>query len=341
MGNIQFLGKLFYGFNIVVALLLFVSFVLPFLPPSSFPTLSVLSIAVSPLILLNLLFAVYWLIRLKKRFWVSALVLGISYFLHTSFFELSSEGDSSQYSKSLKVLSYNVRLFNAYEKNTEEEIVKQSIATLLKEEQPDVVCIQEYYLPNKADFSEFPYQYIHFKVPSHKLGHAIFSKYPIISKGAFDFDNTYNNSLYADILVEGDTIRIYNLHLQSLGILPTVDFIQQRGTEKIKNRISQSFVQQEQQVIKILEHKENTTYPVIFAGDFNNTAFSYVYKQLKEGMNDAFQERGNGLGTSFYFNNYPMRIDFILASETFEIIDFNNKKESFSDHYPIFSTLAW
>ncbi|MEZ4779043.1 MAG: endonuclease/exonuclease/phosphatase family protein [Flavobacteriaceae bacterium] len=335
------MGKLFFWLNIVAALLLFVSFILPFLPPSSFPTLSVLSLAVSPLILLNLLFAGYWLFRWKKRFWFSALVLSISYFLHTSFFELSSEGDASEYSHSLKVMSYNVRLFNAYEKNPEEAEVQQSIANLLKQEQPDIVCIQEYYLPNKADFSSFPYQYIHFKDSTHKLGHAIFSKYPIVSKGAFDFEKTYNNSIFVDLQVGRDTLRVYNLHLQSLGILPTVDFLQQRGTEKIKKRISQTFVQQQQQVDTILNHKKGSPHPIIFAGDFNNTAFSYIYKQLKEGMKDTFQERGNGLGTSFYFNKYPMRIDFILASETLEVITFNNRKESFSDHYPIISTLAW
>tara|TARA_R110002074_G_scaffold224495_1_gene395845 strand:+ start:81518 stop:82543 length:1026 start_codon:yes stop_codon:yes gene_type:complete len=337
----QFLGKLLYGLNIFAALLLFISFVLPFLPPKSFPTLSVLSLAVSPLILVNLLFAVYWLIRLKKRFWFSATVVVVAYFLFNAFFEISSEGDASEYSHTLKVLSYNVRLFNAYEKNPNEAEVKQSIASLLKDETPDVVCIQEYYLPNTADFSQFPYHYIHFKDSTHKLGHAIFSKHPIVHKGAFDFDKTYNNSLFVDVVVKGDTIRVYNLHLQSLGILPTVDFIQQKGTETIKKKISETFVQQENQVASIIAHKEKAPHPVILAGDFNNTAFSYIYKRLKNGMNDAFQERGNGLGTSFYFNKYPLRIDFILVSEELEILDFTNRKESFSDHYPIISTIAW
>lgn len=335
------MGKLLYVLNILAALLLFISFILPFLPPKSFPTLSVLSLAVSPLILVNLLFAVYWLIRLKKRFWFSATVIVIAYFLFNAFFEVSSEGDASEYSHTLKVMSYNVRLFNAYEKKPNEAEVKQSIASLLKAETPDVVCIQEYYLPNSADFSEFPYQYIHFKDSTHKLGHAIFSKHPIVHKGAFDFEKTYNNSLFADVVVKGDTIRVYNLHLQSLGILPTVDFIQQKGTETIKKKISETFVQQANQVATIITHKEKSPHPVIMAGDFNNTAFSYIYKRLKNGMNDAFQERGNGLGTSFYFNKYPLRIDFILASKELEVLDFTNRKESFSDHYPIISRLAW
>ncbi|MEZ4858150.1 MAG: endonuclease/exonuclease/phosphatase family protein [Flavobacteriaceae bacterium] len=341
MFKVQFLGKLLFWINIVLALLLLVSFILPYLPPTSFPTLSVLSLAVSPLILLNLLFAVYWFLRFKRRFWFSATIVVIAYFLFPAFFEISSEGDVSEYSQSISVMTYNVRLFNAYEKKPNVQEVASSISKLLKEETPDVVCIQEYYLGNTADFSAYPYQFIHFKDSTHKLGHAIFSKHPIVNQGAFDFEKTYNNSIFADITVGKDTIRVYNLHLQSLGILPTVDFIQQKGTEKIRNKISETFVKQERQVAAILAHKKAINYPIIIAGDFNNTAFSYIYKQLKEGMIDAFEEGGNGLGASFYFNHYPLRIDFILASEKFEIINFIHSKESFSDHRPIFAKLAW
>lgn len=284
---------------------------------------------------------VYWIMRFKKRFWFSLVVLVIAYFHFHAFFEISSEGSLDQYGKNLKLLSYNVHLFNAYEKNPNEKAVAEAFSELIVSEKPDVICIQEFYAKNKADFSEYPFQYIHFKDSTHKLGHAIFSKYPIIHKGSFDFDDSYNNSLFADLLVDRDTIRIYNLHLQSLGILPTVDFLQQRGTEQIKQRMSVTFVQQEDQVTEILNHKKQSEYPVIFSGDFNNTSFSYVYRELQQDMLDAFQEKGNGLGQTFFFNHYPMRIDFILADKEFSVIDFENIKNTFSDHYPIISTLAW
>ncbi len=341
MRNIQFLGKLFYLMNIIAALLLLISFVLPYLPSSRFPNLSILSLAVSPLILINVLFLAYWLFRLKKRLWFSLVVLIIAYIHFHAFFEISSAGSTEGHSKHLKLLSYNVRLFNAYEKEPKQDKVAADLRALMDTEQPDVICIQEYYANNKADFSAYPYQFIHFKDPSHKLGHAIFSKFPILNKGSFDFEKTSNNSLFADLLIDNDTVRIYNLHLQSLGILPTVDFLQQRGTEQIKERMSVSFAQQEFQAAEILRHKKKCPYPVLIAGDFNNTSFSYVYRQLKEGMLDAFQEKGNGIGTSYFFNRYPIRIDFILSSSEFEVIDFNNITQSFSDHYPIVSTLAW
>ncbi|HPF11717.1 MAG TPA: endonuclease/exonuclease/phosphatase family protein [Flavobacteriaceae bacterium] len=338
---LRFLGKLLFVINLLVALLLLISFVLPYLPPSVFPTLSLLSLAVSPLILLNVFFAIYWLLRFKKRIWFSLVVLVVAYFHFQAFFEISASGDRDSYDKSLKVLSYNVRLFNAYEKIPKEDSVANTLKNLIATHQPDVLCIQEYYAKNKVDFSSYPFQYIHFKDSNHKLGHAIFSRYPIIDRGAFDFEGTYNNTIFADVKVGNDTLRVYNLHLQSLGILPTVDFLQQRGAEKIRKRMRETFVQQEYQVKQVLQHKAKCPYETLVSGDFNNTAFSYIYQKLKLEMNDAFEERGNGLGATFSFNHYPLRIDFILASETIDCIEFTTGDYSFSDHYPIIATLGW
>ncbi len=340
MLKIQFIGKLFYIINIVVALLLLIAYGLPYLQPSSFPTLSILSIVVSPLIVLNIIFAVYWVLNFRKRFWLSFTVLIVGYLFSNSLFEISSEGNSEAFPKQLKILSYNVRLFNAYEKDNNAKQVSESFSRLLQNQNPDVICIQEYYADHQVDFSAYPYRFVYFK-GKNKLGHAIFSKYPLVNTGSFDFKNTYNNTIYSDLVVKGDTLRLYNIHLQSLGILPSVDFLQQRGTERIKKRLSQSFVQQEKQVAEILQHQAENKYPTILTGDFNNTAYSYIYKNLKQDLQDAFQQRGNGLGTTFYFNGYPLRIDFSLLSETFEIIAFDNVKESFSDHYPIVTHLGW
>lgn len=330
-----------YGLNTVAAFLLIVSFILPFLPPSAFPTLSLLSLAVSPLILLNMLFGLYWLVRLKKKFFLSLIVLVIAYFHFNPFFEISSEGDASKFENSLSIVSYNVRLFNAYEKVPVDIDVAANISALIKDQTPDVICIQEYYADHPANFEGYPYQFIHFKGENTKLGHAIFSKYPIVNKGAFDFEDSYNNTLFADVLVKSDTIRIYNLHLQSLGILPDVGFLQKRGAEKIKKRIAETFVQQQEQVGEIIHHKRGAPKKTLLVGDFNNTSFSYTYRQLQHSMQDAFLERGNGLGTTYLFDRYPMRIDYILATDAFEVLRYESVDATFSDHYPLSATVAW
>ena len=110
------LNKIIYWANLLAAFLLLISFILPYLPPRTFPTLSLLSLVVSLLIIVNIIFAIYWAVQFRRRFFVSFTVLLISYFYFNVFYEVSSEGDASQYNNTLSVLSYNVRLFNAYEK---------------------------------------------------------------------------------------------------------------------------------------------------------------------------------------------------------------------------------
>lgn len=288
-----------------------------------------------------MLFVVYWLLRMRKEFLLSLVVLILTYFSFNTFFKFSSEGDATEFNNSLSILSYNVRLFNAYEKNPSEEKVQQQLSALLTEKNPDILVLQEYYKGNEVSFENYPYRSVHFKNDRIKLGHAIFSKYPVVGKGGFDFEDSNNNSIYVDVLVKEDTLRVYNLHLQSMGILPNIDYLQERGSDKIKRRIAQRFVKQEEQVMTILGHKERSPYPVILAGDLNNTPFSYVYHKLQSGMKDAFLERGNGLGTTYKFEHYPMRIDYVLAPEQWEVIHFETISETFSDHSPVFAKLAW
>ncbi len=326
--------------NWLAAISLVAMFVVPFLAPQKFPTLSLGSLAVSPLIFLNILFVVYWLFRRWKKLFLSGLVLIATYLHFGPFIEISSEGNTSEYRESLSILTYNVRLFNAYEKEVDTVEVSEVISEIIQKKQPDIICIQEYYEPNSAHFSSYPYRFVHFR-KGHKMGHAVFSKYPIVNSAAFDFKGSHNNSIYVDVVKANDTIRIYNLHLQSHGILPTVSYLQDEDKDRIRTRMSAAFKQQEIQVKEIIAHKATSPYPVLVCGDFNNTPFSYIYRKMKNGMRDAFLERGNGIGTSFKFDFYPMRIDYIFTSETFEVIDFETLNVTFSDHRPVSAVIGW
>lgn len=319
------------------------------MPPLGYPTLSLLSLVVSPLILLNIIFALYWLLRGKVKLLLSIGVLILAYFFFNPFIGFSSEGKANQFESTFKIMSYNVHLFNLYEEPKATLDVSKTFSDIIESKKPDIVCIQEFYQDQKHDFSAYPFQYIHFNKRKDKkgvltddiLGQAILSKYPIINKGAFDFKGTYNNCLFVDIVKAQDTVRIYNIHLQSMGVLPKVSYLQEANTKKLLGRMSNGFMRQQLQIEKILAHKADSPYPVLFSGDFNNTPFSYVYREMNKGMKDAFLERGNGLGTTYLFDSYPMRIDYILASETFEIVKFETIKKTFSDHYPIIATIGW
>lgn len=56
-----------------------------------------------------------------------------------------------------------------------------------------------------------------------------------------------------------------------------------------------------QQVREIRAVIDSTHYPVIVAGDFNDTPSSYTYRRLKGDMTDGFWAVGNGFGGTFRF----------------------------------------
>ena len=335
MKKLSLFGKILFWCNSIVAVLLLVSFILPYLPPKQFPSLSLLSLCVSPLIVLTFLFGVYWLVKFKKQFIVSAVMLVVAYFFFNPFYKFPSNELLSSSENTISVLSYNVRLFNAYQKDIDTTRISEVFDSTLKTAKPDVIFIQEYYRKTTQKISGFPYQYIHFKDKKTDFGYAIFSKYPLINTGSFDFEKSYNNCLYADLVKGADTLRLYNVHLKSLGIIASVNSLQEQDKEQLFNRIGASFERQQDQVEILLSHIRASKHPVILGGDFNNTAFSYVYRKLLSGMKDAFIEKGSGLGTTFMFDFYPMRIDYIFGSKELEVLEFTSLEQTFSDHFPI------
>lgn len=339
MRKLGVLNSLLYAVNILVAFLLLCSFILPYLSPQKVGWIALLSIAVSPLILCNVLFFVYWCLRLRKQAILSGLILLASWLLFHSFFKFSSTSEIET-NNTLSVLSYNVRLFNAYEPKSDLLEIEE-FKQLVGSEKPDVIFIQEYYKEKPITIEGYPFSYVHYKRDNIKLGHAIFSKYPLLNKGAFDFNYSYNNILFADIVKANDTLRLYNLHLQSLGIKPEVDLIQSEKREIIFNRVSSAFKKQERQMLTLLEHAAKNKYKTVLGGDFNNTAYSYVYQKLAQHYQDGFQEKGSGLGTTFWVKHYPMRIDYLMASKEVDVLSFKTFTSTFSDHNPIFMRVGW
>jgi endonuclease/exonuclease/phosphatase family metal-dependent hydrolase len=162
------------------------------------------------------------------------------------------------------------------------------------------------------------------------------------------FPNSNNNVIFADIKRGKNTIRVYNMHLQSIKISPDVseinnniEVINQKKSEKLFNRIRIAFTQQQEQAEIFKAHKNNCDYPMIICGDMNNSAFSYVYRNIKGKLKDSFEEAGEGFGATYKFKYYPARIDYIFADGTMEVKQF----ESFpdfqnSDHYPIMAKFS-
>ena len=336
MKKLSLLHKLLFFINSIVAVILLLSYALPFVSPKTIPAFAVFSLLVPILIIINILFVIFWLMKLKKQFFLSTLVLALGWMTASPFYQFS--GKNTAKNDDLKVMSYNVRMFNHYKWN-DDSTITQKLFDFISEKNPDILSIQEFYNSDKISFS-YPYKYVKTKSKTNQFGLAIYSKYPIVNSGSLNFKNSANNAVFADIVRKNDTIRVYNLHLESLKINPNKENFGEKNSERLFKRLAEGFKKQATQTELFLAHEQNWKGRKIICGDFNNTSYSWAYKQISSNKKDAFIEAGSGFGKSFnYF--FPMRIDFILSDENSEINQFKTFKVKYSDHYPVLARVNW
>ena len=336
MKNLSFLEKFIFLVNSILAVLFLISLVIPYIKPSIFPYFSILSLFSPLIILINILFIFYWIAKLKKQFLLSVLILLIGYNSVLTFINFSNNSSYMTKNK-VSIISYNVRLFNLYNWIDENNIEDQ-INSFLVDKSPDIICLQEY-RGNIIDLPNYPYRFEFLRGNNIKYGQVIFSKFPILNKGSVDFSSMSNNAIFVDLKIHNDTIRFYNVHLQSFALeneidLSTINTIQKK---EIVTNLSNTFITQQRQVDVLRNSIDNSPYKNVLSGDFNNTAFSYTYKNLINGFKDSFMLKGNGLGITFNYNFIPLRIDFILVDDNFRVNQFKTYKINLSDHEPIFS----
>lgn len=338
MKRLRLFNKLVFILNSLAALLLLLSYALPHVFPKKFPLLSVLSLTMPILIVVNCIFMIYWLLGLKKQFLLSFVILLLGYNHLAALYRLS--GNAEDADGAFKIMSYNVRLFNAFEwiKDT---AISSKIKVLVENEDPDVICFQDFHRSKERAFPKYKYQYFNYKTDHGNNGLAIFSKYPIIKKGSLNFPSKGNNAIYVDIVKEEDTVRIYNLHLESHKINPDKEQLTKANSERLYKRMANTFASQQTQAEIFVKHREQCSYRKIVCGDFNNTSSSNVYNQIRGDMQDAFEEKGSGFGKTFNFKYFPLRIDFILADKDMDVRSYKSFSQKYSDHFPVKASLEW
>ena len=346
MKNLSWFNRGMFVLNIILIVVTFIAYVLPFLAPKIFPLLSVVTLFMPVFFILNAFFFLYWGLQFKKRMMLSGLVLLIGITFINKFYKFTSK-EYTESENDFVVMSYNVRLFNLFKWQDKADI-PETILAFINDKNPDILCVQEYSNSAHIDLKVYPHRTIFMDGDQIKTGQAIFSKYPILDQGKIVFPNSNNNVVYADIKRGKDIIRVYNMHLQSIKISPDVneisdniDVIDKEKSQAMFMRISKAFKQQQQQAEILKENLKECEYPVIICGDMNNSAFSYVYRIIKGRLRDSFEEAGKGFGQTFRFKYYPARIDYIFADRKMQVKKFETFPEfDNSDHFPIMAKLS-
>ena len=281
------------------------------------------------------------------------LAVGISFLKVT--YSISANDDEGK----LEVLSYNVRVFNNYTHLRNEDYVssKKMIEWSL-ENSADIKCFQEYYNNDKSEIfnvreklKDKGWKYAHEHIvlrdqAKAEFGIVIFSKYPVVAKGILRNDKgRYLHSIYADVKVKDDTVRVYNTHLQSMSIDEENVVNTDRLAESYKDtgyRLKSGFVTRAIQVDALKESIDKCKYPVIVCGDFNELPYSYTYFKLRRGLDNAFEKAGNGFGFTYNGKLFFLRIDNQFYSNSLNIHNFfTYRNADFSDHFPVTASYSW
>lgn len=328
-----------FFFNIVLTVVTFIAYLLPFMAPKLFPFLSVFTLVLPLLLVLNFLFFMYWLLQTKRQMLLSGLILLLGITFISKFYKFSSTNLPAE-DGDFTLMSYNVRMFNLYEWLPRRDIAEK-IMGFVKEKDPDIVCLQEYSKKGKASFPAYKHKYVYSR--EGETGQAILSRFPIIDSGYIAFPGSANNVVFADIKKGKDTLRVYSMHLQSIKISPDIhEKIDEEKSKVIFKRISEAFAKQQLQAELFEKHKDDCSHPMIICGDLNNSAFSYVYRSVKGKMKDAFEEAGHGFGKSYNYKYYPARIDYIFTDKSINVKQYTTFDTFInSDHFPVMTRLAF
>lgn len=349
--------------NMGVLLLLVLGYLAAYIPPDKNWMFAFAGLIFPYAVVANVIFILIWLFLRRKLFWISLIALLICWNRLTNYIQINNQeiADSTKGNR-VKIISYNVQIFDLY--NWESNKISEkghNILNLLKEEKPDLICLQEYHkgIKHKVDITDsiqqmtgLRYHQITNVVRNNKkmpYGIATFSRWPIIDENVIAFeDNQMNFCIFSDIVIMNDTVRLFNIHMESIRLskedylyvteLPRNNERKEIFAEKsrkILRKFKRAYVSRAPQARKVAELIRNSPFPVIVCGDFNDTPSSYTYHCLSQNLYDAYKVSGNGIGQTYAGLLPSFRIDYIIHDKHYISDHFTTLKKKYSDHYPI------
>ncbi len=363
----RFAKKIFIVLNCITALIFIAGAYVKYFSPEGWWFLGLFTFILAYLLIALIFFFIFWLV--KKSFWC-CVSLGTVIFCWQAIMNIFPLNFSSAFiiqkkSGSIRVMSWNVEQFNVLHHKDHPE-VKQEMFDLINKYDPDIACFQEVvagdkkkginYFPDIKKALRFVDYFYSYSLKDdfdneHHFGRIIFSKLPIINKQTVvNYPNDYNATFqYIDVLKNNDTIRVFNIHLQSLKFTQAnLNYLDNAGlhsdsniteSKSIISKIKAGFFKRSIQANFIKDEINHSPYPVIVCGDFNDVPNSYAYETIGAGLQNAFVKKGYGFARTFSTISPTLRIDNIFANKDFTITQFKRINKLLSDHFPIIADL--
>ena len=352
-----FFGKLLVFFFALLALIGLVAMTLSVLnayfDPNRFIWTSVFGLAFWEILIYNVLILVI-LLWFKSRYaWITVLALMIAV---PGFSKSYSRGKVVEADGSIRIMSYNVHNFRHVDGKTSLEDFANQVMNMVREQNPDILCCQEFAWFKKgvnrqqciqlfADNVGF--QYIYYNRKNNYAGNVIFSKYPIEKvSDVSDFaeERTYGIMVSVDAGEKGK-FHVANIHQLSYMItdseIETLTTPQERQKyetlgKTLLHKLNFAFQCRSEEMQKVLTGLAPVEGPIIVCGDFNETPLSYNYRQMqKAGFVDSFTRVGHGIKPTYAGKLPLLRIDYAWTNEGVTPLKFKRHRWKASDHYPI------
>jgi endonuclease/exonuclease/phosphatase family metal-dependent hydrolase len=350
----KILHRFLLAVNVFFAFTLLISYLAVHISPADFALPAFFGLAYPYLLLVNIILVIIWIALLRFEALISVVVIAIGVNHFSNYIKLTRPAGSK--SGAIKVLSYNVRLFNYYE-SRDGVYSPGKVIDFIRSQNPDIICLQEFFILGNPEIElESMIRKLGNNYTSHvklyKLnrnryyGIVTFSRFPIINKGEIQHNSSSSLSIYSDVVIGQDTFRIFNNHLQSF-MLKRMNrsFIEEMSSSEngeamsemknLSRSLKNGFIRRSEQAQKVKDFINRSPFPVIVAGDFNDTPVSYAYRKIRKGLFDSFVTSGYGAGFTYKGNYPPNRIDYILYDRNLTNSYFEIKKVRYSDHYPI------
>jgi endonuclease/exonuclease/phosphatase family metal-dependent hydrolase len=325
------------NFTAITGLLL--AYASPYVNPQDFWPIAFFGLNFQLLGIFNVLLIIIWIKRKKKRVFYNLLVfiIGLPYFNRNFQFNNEPLGGEK-----FSIVSFNTHVQSVYNGGN----TTQDIQDYLIDKDVELAVLLEW-LDGKGSISKdaFPHQQfvaLNTKRNKHRYGLNFVSKYPIAHWEQIRYSNFSNNlAAFFDVALEDQTVRVIAVHLQSNGVKSSdyQEFITgidnkkvQQKAKRLIGRLKDSFQKRASQVKIIEEVIEESPYPVLVVGDFNDTPQSYAYETLRGQRKDAFVEQGSGMGSTYRKPIELLRIDYILYDEQLRCTDFIETAAIESDH---------
>ena len=345
--------KLFvYVVGASLAVAMIICYLTPHISPESLGSLTVVG-TFTPIIYISVVIGVLLMIVLKQ--WIVAGVLllltiiGIPDISKYYNIAVMRPAEVATDSKTFSLMSYNVRGF--YDDNGH-VAVNQFVDYLERKGVPDILCIQEFPTTtrgvDKIDTlynNSFKNYYTTECVEAGNIVLKTYSRYPLITTDSGNISGINSGtSAWVDVVVQKDTIRLFNNHLYTMNITESDSEDIAKGrilqdgdrVRSIVDRIADNSSIRAKHAELLHEIITSSPYRCVVCGDFNDTPMSYVYNTLAEGLNDGFVELGSGYRSTFRPMHNMLGIDYILYSEGIKGISYEADQEAtISDHLPV------